>query len=108
MLIEKKVGEVVAFRLITGEEVIGKLNKNEGKIYEVSKPLRVQMQPSPDGNGLMPYLAPFVISTPVENLVVHLKDCDVMFTTIPDDGLAKQYTQAVSPILQAKKPTLIT
>ena len=56
MLISKgvSVGEVVTFKLVTGEELIGKLGEETATYYLIERPLALVM--SQKGLGLQPWL----------------------------------------------------
>lgn len=56
MLIDKGVseGEVVTFKLTSGEELIAKLVEDGPVYYKLSRPMVIGM--SPQGPALMPYL----------------------------------------------------
>lgn len=56
MLIDKGVveGEVITFKLTSGEELIAKLVEDGPAYYKLSRPMVIGM--SPQGPALMPYL----------------------------------------------------
>lgn len=56
MLINKGVseGEIITFKLTSGEELVAKLVKDNGLSYRLSRPMVIGMGPS--GPALMPYL----------------------------------------------------
>lgn len=56
MLIDKGVmeGEVITFKLTSGEEIVAKLLENGPMYYKLSRPMVIGM--GPKGPGLMPYL----------------------------------------------------
>ena len=56
MLIDKGVtaGEVVTFKLTSGEEIVAKLIEDGPMHYKLSRPMVIGM--GPKGPGLMPYL----------------------------------------------------
>ena len=65
MLIEKKLSEndVVTIKFISGEEIIGRLMKDEDTTYLVARPLAMQLVPSPQNPGEHAVMfAPFMIA----------------------------------------------
>lgn len=106
MLIEKKLaeGDIIAFRLVSGDELIGKLVKSDAQGYHITKPIALQMQmvaPQQAGIGFAPFMVgadedgPFCF--PLEKMLTHpvkaredIKASYVKATTgieIPNKGL---------------------
>lgn len=56
MLLTKKleVGDIITIKLVTGEEIIGKLKALGDKVLEISKPIAIGM--SPQGIALLPFM----------------------------------------------------
>lgn len=58
---EVKVGDVAALRLVTGEEIIGKVSAYDGYTISISKPVQIQIQMvAPNQAGIT--FAPFMVS----------------------------------------------
>lgn len=96
MFITKGVspGEIITFKLSSGEELIAKLVEETMTHYKVSRPLVIAM--SPQGPALMPYL--FTVHPDKElsiskGLVVVIADSDKQF--------ADQYLQGTTGIKMA-------
>jgi hypothetical protein len=82
MLIDKGVlaGEVVSFKLTSGEELIAKLVEETSTGYKVSKPLVLSM--SQQGIGMIPFM--FTVNPEKEvsiskNSVIVVANCDKQF-----------------------------
>jgi hypothetical protein len=86
MLIEVpyKTGDTVSLKLISGDEVIGRLDSNENETYTLIKPMTFMM--GPQGLGLVP----FMFSTN-EATKVAIPAKFVMVITKTDQNVAKQY-----------------
>ena len=93
MLIDKGVsdGEVITFKLTSGEELIGKLIEDGPLFYKVHRPMVVGM--GPNGPALMPYL--FTVSPDKEIKI--LKNV-VAVAEATDKGFADQFIQATTGI----------
>lgn len=61
LLIKKPITKdsIVSFRLLSGEEIVGKLVSDDGASVVISKPINVVLQPSPQGIAMafMPYMS---------------------------------------------------
>jgi hypothetical protein len=61
LIIKKPVAtnSIVSFRLISGEEIVGKLISNSDTTFVISKPILIGLQSSPNGMAIafMPYMA---------------------------------------------------
>jgi hypothetical protein len=82
MLIDKGVsaGEVVSFKLTSGEELIAKLVEETATGYKVSKPLVLSM--SQQGIGMIPFM--FTVNPEKDisiskNSVIAISSCDKQF-----------------------------
>lgn len=93
MLIDKGVteGEVVTFKLTSGEELIGKLIEDGAAYYKVHRPMVVGM--GPNGPALMPYL--FTVSPDKE---VKILKGVVAVSEATDKNFADQFIQATTGI----------
>jgi hypothetical protein len=63
MIIEKKaaVNDVVSVRLVTGEELVGRIAESDTQTLTLSKPIVVQMQMLPNGQATLAF-GPFLAS----------------------------------------------
>lgn len=93
MLIDKGVteGEVITFKLTSGEELIGKLIEDGAAYYKVHRPMVVGM--GPNGPALMPYL--FTVSPDKE---VKILKGVVAVAEATDKNFADQFIQATTGI----------
>lgn len=93
MLIETPVQEqdIVSFKLVSGEEIIARIEKLSDDSYTVTKPFA--LVPSQQGLGLMP----FVLSVALDAKLVINKTAVVCFSKT-DKGLASQYMQQTTGI----------
>lgn len=93
MLIDKGVtpGEVVTFKLTSGEEVVAKLVAETDLHYKLAHPQVIGM--GPQGPGLMPYL--FTVSPEKE---IKLLKATVTVAEATDKQFADQYIQSVTGI----------
>jgi len=93
MLIDKGVseGEVVTFKLTSGEEIVAKLIENGAVYYKLSRPMVIGM--GQQGPGLMPYL--FTVHPDKE---VKLAKATVTVAEATDTVFAKQFLEQTSGI----------
>ena len=93
MLIDKGVteGEVVTFKLTSGEELVAKLVEDGAAYYKLSRPMVIGM--SPQGPALMPYL--FTVSPEKE---VKLQKGVVAMAEATDKQFADQFIEQTSGI----------
>jgi len=93
MLIDKgvSVGEVITFKLTSGEELVAKLTEETDSFYKLSHPQVIGMGPS--GPGLMPYL--FTVSPDKE---IKLSKVTVTVAEATDQQFAKQFLESTSGI----------
>jgi hypothetical protein len=93
MLIDKGVteGEVITFKLTSGEELVAKLIEDGPVYYKLSHPQVIGMGPS--GPGLMPYL--FTVNPDKE---VKLAKSTVTVAEATDQQFAKQFLESTSKI----------
>lgn len=97
MLLEKKdfdENDVISLKLISGEEVIGKLIKDSNESVELDRPLILAM--SQKGVGM----APVLMTVNPESKLKFFK-CAVMVMAKSDDEIAKQYvyqTTGIQPV----------
>lgn len=94
MLIETdyKKGDIVSFKLISGEEVISRLDEETDNTYKLHKPMMLVQ--GPEGVGLAPFM--FSVSADAKfNLLKHSVSC----ITKTEDNIGKQYTTQTTGIM---------
>jgi len=93
MLIDRgvTVGEVVTFKLTSGEELVAKLVEDTPTHYKLARPMVIGMGPS--GPGLMPYL--FTVAPEKE---VKLAKGTITMAEATDKKFADQFIETVSGI----------
>jgi hypothetical protein len=93
MLINKGVsaGEVVTFKLTSGEEVVAKLVEETETQYKLSRPMVLSM--TQQGVGMMPYL--FTVSPDTE---VKLNKTTITMVEATDKSFADQFLQSTTGI----------
>ncbi len=93
MLIDKGVseGEVVTFKLTSGEELIGKLVQETDQFYKVSKPM--VLTANQQGLGMAPYL--FTVNPDKD---VKISKSTVVVAEATDKQYADSYIQGTTGI----------
>jgi hypothetical protein len=93
MLINKGVaaGEVVTFKLTSGEEVVAKLVEETETYYKLSRPMVLSM--TQQGVGMMPYL--FTVHPDTE---VKLNKATITMVEATDKSFADQFLQSTTGI----------
>jgi hypothetical protein len=93
MLIDKGVsaGEVVTFKLTSGEEVVAKLVEETSTHYKLARPMVLSM--TQQGVGMMPYL--FTVSPDKE---VKLNKATITMVEATDKRFADQFIQSTTGI----------
>lgn len=93
MIIEApyKVGDVVSFKLTSGEEVIARLEEENDKAYKVTKPL--MLAATQQGLGLAPYM--FSVSPETK---VNMNKAAVVSVSKTIKEMADQYIQGTTGI----------
>jgi hypothetical protein len=93
MLIDKgvTVGEVITFKLTSGEELVAKLVEETTNYYKLSKPMVIGM--GQKGPCLMPYL--FTVSPDKE---IKLSKTTVTVCEPTDKGFADQFIESTTGI----------
>lgn len=96
MLIDKGVieGEVITFKLTSGEEIVAKLLENGPMYYKLSRPMVIGM--GPKGPGLMPYL--FTVHPDKE---IKLAKSTVTVAESTDKTFADQFIETTTGIALA-------
>ena len=94
MLIETpyKEGDTVSFKLSSGEEIIGRLEKEDDTYYTLKKPMVLIAQS--EGLGL----APFMFSVSPDNKF-NLRTSSVSCVSKTQDEISKQYTAQTTGIV---------
>jgi hypothetical protein len=92
MLISKGIsaGQVVSIKLITGEEIIARLDEENSEVVKLSRPLSVNI--GPQGLGMMP----FVFLADSESMTIKQQHIVVMSPAKKD--AADQYLQGTTGI----------
>ena len=93
MLIDKGVteGEVVTMKLVTGEELIGKLDEDGPLYYKISKPM--VLTASNQGLGMAPFL--FTVNP---DKPVRIYKSSVMVIEVTDKMFSDNYIQGTTGI----------
>ena len=93
MLVDKSVseGEVIAFKVNSGEEIVAKLVEDGPVYYKLSRPMVIGM--GQQGPGLMPYL--FTVHPDKE---VKLNKSVVAMAEATDKQFADQFIQSTTGI----------
>lgn len=96
MLISKgaTIGEVVTIKLVTGEEIIGKLSEETATHYGIDRPLTLVM--GKQGLGLQPWL--FTVNT--DKVIKFPKDKVIVCEPTMDE-MSKNYLTGTSGIALA-------
>jgi len=94
--------KIIAFRIITGDEVIGKVTSFDSQSVTVRKPCTLTFDPGTGNVGLMPAS---LLSDP-EKDIVYQRNAIVAIMT-PRSDAATSYEQYASPIAQAVKGGLV-
>jgi hypothetical protein len=93
MLIDKGIssGEVISFKLNSGEELIAKLEEETATSYKVSKPLVLSM--SNQGIGMVPFM--FTANADKD---ITVNKTSIAAVTVCDKMFADQYIQGTTGI----------
>jgi hypothetical protein len=93
MLIDKGVsaGEVVTFKLTSGEELVARLEEESSSHYKITKPMVIAM--GPNGPGLMPYL--FTVDP---DKAISINKTTISVVVASDKTFADQYIQNTTGI----------
>jgi hypothetical protein len=93
MLIDRGVteGEVITFKLTSGEEIVAKLVEDSAAYYKLSRPMVIGM--GAQGPGLMPYL--FTVHPEKE---IKLNKSVVTVAEATDKQFADQFLQSTTGI----------
>jgi hypothetical protein len=96
MLIEipYKTGDTVSLKLISGEEVVGRIGEPTQDVVILTKPMTFIM--GPQGLGMVPYM----FSAPLD-AKIKIKDSAIVAIVKTDDQVNKQYLQQTTNLTLA-------
>jgi hypothetical protein len=86
-----KVGDVISMKLASGEELVGRLEEEQGDDMIVTKPM--MLVSAQDGIGLAPFM--FSVSPDTK---FKIKVPNVLCVTKTEDSFSKQYLEQTSGI----------
>lgn len=91
MLIDKGItkGEVVTLKLMSGEEIVGKLVEETSTYYKLSKPLTLSM--NQQGIGMIPFT---FTGNPDKDYIIHTSAVITITNTVKD--FADQYIKGTT------------
>lgn len=103
MLVSKKYseGDIVSFKLVTGDEIVARVVTVESDSFEVSKPCTVM--PSPQGMGLIQSLF-----TADADVGVQLQKQHVIMHAPAIDAMQKHYIKTTTGIEPVTRGSIIT
>jgi hypothetical protein len=103
MLVSKiySVGDIVSFKLITGDEIVARIELIDTDWYEISKPCTVM--PSPQGMGLIQSL--FTADADVN---VRLQKQHIIMHAPSIDQMQKHYIKTTTGIEPVTRGSIIT
>jgi len=100
-----KKGDIVDFRLPTGEEVIAKIEAADATSISVTKPLLMHLAQQQDGTPAVG-LAPFIFGIDeTKPLTIETSKC--LYVTLARKEAVDQYMNATSPIAQPKQEIIM-
>lgn len=91
-----KEGDIITIKLMSGEEVVAKLEEDQSEVIKVAKPRAVVNIPN-KGIGLGPFV--FTVS---QTAVVDIYKKNVVCYAETEDGMARQYRQGTSGLTLPK------
>ena len=102
MLIKKPaaVGDVVTFRISSGEEVIGKWMSDDGDSIVIDKPISITLQMHQSGQAGLSFV-PFMLSFDDSGKLTFYKNNIVTAPVVTRKDVATNYISATSSIVQA-------
>lgn len=90
-----RVGDTVSLKLVSGEEVVARLEEETSEVIWISKPVSLGMGP----NG--PALTPFMITSDVTNNV-KIRSQHILAIGKTNSQVDSQYTQSTTGIALAR------
>jgi hypothetical protein len=94
-------GDIVSFKLVTGDEIVARIVSVNGEYFEVAKPCTVM--PSPQGMGLIQSLF-----TADADAGVHLHKEHVIMHAPSIDAMQKHYIKTTTGIEPITRGSIIT
>lgn len=111
MLIKKQgweLNDICSIKMITAEEIIGKITDKSDGTITVSKPLVLQVQVDQrTGQAGMTLIPTFVMGVGVDAKVT-LKDAHIICVTLADDEIAQGYLRQTSSIAMPETGGIFT
>lgn len=103
MLIKKKptTNDIVAVRLTTREEIVGRVTASTTDTLTLAKPLAIQIHQHPQNGGMALGFAPYGLSTEEDATVVVYRSQMVTEELHVRDDVKQSYVQATSSIQAA-------
>lgn len=98
-----EVDKVIAFRIISGEEIIGKITAFDSQSVSIRKPCSLTIDPNTGGMGLMP--ASF-IGDPEEDVIYQRTAITAIMS--PREDAASSYEAYASDLVLPKKEGIVT
>jgi len=86
-----KVGDTVSLKLISGEEVVGRIVDLTENTFSLSKPMTFIM--GPQGFGMVPYMF-----SAAQDAKIKIKESSVVAVTKTDEQVNKQYLSQTSSL----------
>lgn len=94
-------GDIVSFKLVTGDEIVGRIVASDSDSFEISKPCTVM--PSPQGMGLIQSLF-----TADADANVKLQQTHVIMHAPSIDAMQKHYIKTTTGIEPVTRGSIIT
>jgi hypothetical protein len=94
-------GDIVSFKLVTGDEIVGRIVASDNDSFEISKPCTVM--PSPQGMGLIQSLF-----TADADANVRLQRAHVIMHAPSIDAMQKHYIKTTTGIEPVTRGSIIT
>lgn len=91
-----KTGEIITIKLMSGEEVVARLEEDKEEVLKIAKPRAVVNIPQ-KGIGLGPFV--FTVS---QTATVEIFKKNVVCYAETEDGMARQYTEGTSGLTLPK------
>jgi hypothetical protein len=95
--------KVIAFRIVSGEEIIGKITHFDAQSVSIKKPCTLTIDPNTGGMGLMP--ASF-IGNPEEDVIYQRTAITAVMT--PREDAVSSYEAYASNLVLPKKEGIVT
>lgn len=89
-------GDIITIKLMSGEEVVARLEEDKEEVLAVAKPRAIVNIPN-KGIGL----GPFVFTVP-QNAGIEIFKKNVVCYAETEDGMARQYTEGTSGLTLPK------